>query len=233
MPRLVRALSLSVGCLLLAFVATLPAADPAASEKWEKDIAAFEAADKANPPPQEAILFIGASSIRLWKTLADDFPEYRVINRGFGGSHLSDSVHFADRIVFPYKPRAIILNAGGNDLNSGKSPEQVLASFQEFVAKVQKEQPGTPIIFLAINASPARWAQAEKQQQANRLIRDFIADKKGVSMVELWDDLLGPDGQPRADLYVADRLHPNEAGYKIRQDLIKKHLASLKIAGDK
>src|SRR5882762_2546973 len=72
--------------------------------KWEKEIAAYEQMDRTNPPPKGALLFIGSSTIRLWKTLAEDFAEQRVINRGFGGSEIVDSTHFAERVIFPYKP---------------------------------------------------------------------------------------------------------------------------------
>src|SRR4051794_6395257 len=99
-----------------------PTADPFA--KWEKEIAAFEEKDRQNPPPKGAIVFIGSSSIRKWATLAEDFSHHQVINRGFGGSQIIDSVHFADRIVLPYEPRMVVLYAGGNDIHLGKAPEQ-------------------------------------------------------------------------------------------------------------
>lgn len=200
--------------------------DPSPSAKWEKDIQTFEAADQASPPPKGAVLFVGASSIRLWKTLADDFSNYQVINRGFGGSQIADSLHFADRIVIPYQPSVIILNAGGNDIAGKKSPQQVLADFRAFVDKVRAALPDTPIAFHSLTPSPLRWAQAEKQKQANELIRNYIAEQKGLTFIDLWDALLGPDGQPREDLHIADRLHPNAAGYKIRREIILKYLES-------
>src|SRR5215211_5758859 len=95
--------------------------------KWEKEIAGDERVDRTNPPPKDGVLFIGSSTIRLWSTLTQDFPEHRVVNRGFGGSEIVDSTHFADRLVFPHRPKMIFLRAGGNDLWAGKSPEQVFA----------------------------------------------------------------------------------------------------------
>ncbi len=89
--------------------------------RWEKEISAFEQADRTSPPPKGALLFIGSSTIRLWKTLTQDFPNHTVINRGFGGSQIADSTHFAERIIFPYQPRMILLRAGGNDIHAGKS----------------------------------------------------------------------------------------------------------------
>ncbi len=119
---------------LLALLLAMAAA-PAQTKTnvFEKDIVAFEASDRTNPPPKQAVLFLGSSSIRMWRTLARDFPEHRVINRGFGGSQIADSIHFAERIVFPYEPRVIVFYAGGNDLNAGKSAESVAGDFKSFV----------------------------------------------------------------------------------------------------
>jgi len=201
-------------------------AKPAASSsaKFEKEIEAYEQADKKNPPPQGAVLFTGASGIRLWKTLVEDFPDQKVINRGFGGSEMADATYFADRIVIPYKPRLVVVQAGGNDINGGKSPEQVFADFKAFVTKVRAKLPDVRIAYLSMNPSPSRWSQREKQQRGNQLIKDFIAGEKNLDYIDFWGAMLGPDGQPREDLFVADRLHNNAAGYKIRADVVRPHL---------
>jgi len=193
---------------------------------FEKDIEAFEAADKKSPPPQGAVLFIGSSSIRMWKTLAADFPDQKVINRGFGGSELADSVYFADRIVIPYKPRLIVLFAGTNDINAGKAPQTVFADFKAFVARVRADLPNTRIAYLSISPAPIRWSQADKQKEANRRIKDYIATGTNLDYIDLWDQFLGPDGKPREDLFLPDRLHNNAAGYKIRAAAVRPHLES-------
>jgi lysophospholipase L1-like esterase len=213
--------------LSVVVVGWVRAADPAPGAKWEKAIRAFEASDKESPPPAGAVLFVGSSSIRFWKSLSKDFPHYNVINRGFGGSEIADSTYFADRIVIPYRPSAIILHAGSNDLSGGKTPRQVYDDFRAFVDKVHSALPETPIAFLAINPTPLRWAQADKQKETNGLIQRYIEGKKGLAFIDQWDALLGPDGQPRPDLHVKDRLHPNAAGYKIRAAIINKYLDSL------
>ena len=192
--------------------------------RFDNDIAKFEAADKVNPPPTGAVLFAGASSIRLWKTLAEDLPGITLINRGFGGSHLSDNIFFAEQIVFPYKPKLIVIQAGGNDIHAGKSPEQVFSDFKTYVAKVRSRLPDTRIVYMEINASPSRWAQASKQKEANRLIKEYCATGPNLGYMELFDAMLGSDGLPREDLFIDDKLHPNEAGYKIRTELVKPHL---------
>lgn len=196
------------------------------SERFEKDIQAFEAADSKNPPPQDAILFIGSSGIRMWKTLAQDFPEYKVINRGFGGSQIADSVYYADRIVIPYKPRLIVLRAGTNDIAAGKKPEQVAADYKAFVKKVREKLPQTRIVFMSLNPSPVRWANAEKEQKTNQLIRDYIAahENENLDYIDSFTPMLGSDGKPRPELYAADRLHNTPEGYKLWVSLVKPHL---------
>jgi lysophospholipase L1-like esterase len=195
--------------------------------KWEKAVAAFEQADKANPPPQNAILFIGSSTIVRWSTLAQDFPEHQVINRGFGGNQIIDSTHFAERMIFPYKPRQIFLRAGGNDLNSGKSPERVFEEFKDFVAKVQGKLPETEIVFISVAHTPLRWKLAEKEKAFNALVKDYIGQQSRLKYVETGDMAIGADGMPREELFVADKLHINADGYKILAERVRPFLTKL------
>jgi hypothetical protein len=217
-----------LGILLCLILTTLPliAQEKAPSERWEKDIQAFEAADKQSPPPKDPVLFIGASGIKRWTTLASDFPEYPMINRGFGGSQTIDSVYYADRIVIPYKPRLILLQTGGNDINAGKSPEEVAGDFQKFVEKVRAALPDVKIAFMSLQPSPARFTQVDKQKQANQLIQKYIAQGKNLIYIESFDAFLRPDGTPREELFVADRLHHNAEGYKVRVQLVQPVLAA-------
>ena len=200
-----------------AFAATKPA-DPA---RFEKAIAAYEAEDKTNAPPKDTTLFYGASNIRLWKSLPQRFGKAKVINRGFGGSQLSDCVHFADRVVIPYAPKQIYLNAGGNDLHAGRTPEEVLAEFQAFVTKVRRALPETKISYLSIPTSPSRWSEVEQVRKANELIADYAKTDGKLGFINFFPHLLGDDGQPRAELFVADKLHFSEAGYDIVTSCIK------------
>ena len=199
-----------------------PAAPPAA--RFEKEIEAFEAADKASPPPQGAVLFVGDSGIKQWTTLARDFPDQKVINRGFGGSQMADATYYADRIVIPYKPRLIVLREGGNDLTAGRTAEQLLADLQAFVAKVREKLPDTRIAVFSLNPNPARWDQAEKRKAANALLKAYVQGQKGLEWIEVWDSFLGPDGKPREDLFGKDRLHNNAEGNKLYADAVRTHL---------
>lgn len=224
LPRSFAPVSALLALVCLSLIAPASAQTPAGPSKWEKDITAFEARDKTNPPPKNAILFIGSSSIRLWKTLEKDFPQHPVINRGFGGSQVSDSVEFAERIVFPYAPRLIVMYAGGNDLNAKKSPEQVLADFKTFVGKVRVKLPKTRIAFISIAGNPARWAQIEQVRAANKLVADFCKNGENLDYIDTHSQMLGADGQPLPDIFVADRLHMNEKGYVIWKRVVAPHL---------
>jgi hypothetical protein len=182
---------------------------------WETEISAFERRDLTNPPPQGAIEFVGSSTIRRWQTLAQDFPGQPVFNRGFGGSEIVDSTHFADRIIFPYAPRKIMFRAGGNDLAAGKTAEEVFSDYQEFVALVHARLPATEIDFISWNPTPSRWKQHKAEKRLNRLVADFVSDKPWLRYIETYDLPLGGDGQPRPELFVADRLHFNALGYQL------------------
>lgn len=219
-----------------------PVAPPAATEPAKKtpfadEIAAFEAADKKQFPPQDAVLFIGSSSIRFWTTVAKDFPELTVVNRGFGGSQIADSVAYAERIVVPYKPKTIVFYAGGNDINAGKTPAQVAQDFQAFVEKVHAALPDTRIAYISINPSVARWKQEEKVLEANRLIAAFVHDNDGklghLSFLDSHAKLLSAEGQPRPEILRADGLHLNDDGYKLWTEILRPQLLPLVTADKK
>jgi lysophospholipase L1-like esterase len=196
--------------------AQAPAPAPSTnSAQWEKEIQAFEAADKPEPPPLGGILFIGSSSVRLWKTLAHDFPDQPVLNRGFGGSRIPDSTWFVPRIVLPYRPRLIVMYAGGNDINDGRSPEQVASDFAQFVETVRTSLPATRIAYISIAGNPARWAQVDRVRQANRLIEACTKRTPNMAFIDIFPHMLDASGQPRPELFVEDRLHMNAAGYAI------------------
>jgi len=213
--------------LLLAPLAVRSAAEAPGNDHsprahpFEKDIAAFEAADKANPPPKEAILFVGDSTFTRWKSIHEDLPGYTVINRGFGGSQMSDLLFFTDRVVLPYQPRLIVVQEGGNDIHSGKSPERLLADIKAFVEKVHASLPNVPIAIGSITPNSARWNEVETRKRANQLVQDYIATQKGLSFIDYFEAFLGPDGKPRDELFVADHLHPSPAGYQLRVQIMR------------
>ena len=215
--------------IVLAFLALstpLLAAEPA--DKWEKAIADFEAQDRQSPPPKNAILFVGSSSIRLWD-LNKSFPDLPAINRGFGGSQMSDVVRYASRIVTPYKPRAIVLYEGDNDLANGRKPEEVAADFDAFLKLVRADLPETPMIVIGCKPSPKRWALIDQQRTTNRLLAERCTADGHCTFLDVEKPMLGDDGQPRADLFVEDKLHLNDKGYELWTKLLEP-LLNAKIA---
>ncbi len=205
----------------------LHAADtsPCDPERWAPEMAAFEQDDVASPPPKQGLLFVGSSSIRLWD-LKQSFPELPAINRGFGGSQMCDSVHYAELLVLKHEPAKIVVYAGDNDIAGGKTPAQVAGDFQAFVAKIRRTLPNTPIIYIAIKPSIARWKLAGKMQQANALIAAQCADDRQVHFLDVWPRMLGDDGQPRKELFRDDGLHLNDAGYQLWAELLSPLLSS-------
>jgi len=189
--------------------------------RFEKNVQLYESADKAAKPPKNPILLVGDSQFFRWKTLAEDLPGYTIVNRGIDSFQFSDILYFQDRLVKPYKPRLIILHVGGNDLTQGKTTEQFLADFKTFVARVRAEQPKVPIAFTSITPSPGRWAQAPLRIKTNQAVKDYIATQKNLHYIDLWEAMLTKEGQPREDIWVADRIHPNHDGYLIRVNIMR------------
>lgn len=193
------------------------------SPAWEADMQRFEAADAQSTPPRGGVLFIGSSSIRFWDTLAQDFPGVPVINRGFGGSELRDSTWYADRIIVPYAPRQILIYAGDNDLNAGRTPQQLRADFIAFVERVRRDLPKAKIAYISNKPSPSRAQLLPVQRAANTLIA-AEAKRLGVDYIDIFTPMLDASGQPDESLFIEDRLHMNRAGYVIWQRAIAPYL---------
>lgn len=212
--------SLAILLILLkvGFSTSAATTDPFA--KWEPEIQKFEAADRAQMPPQNAILFVGSSSIRFWTNLAEAFPSHTTIRRGFGGSTMADLLHFVDRIVLPYRPKQIFVYEGDNDIAAGKAPEQVVSGFQQFVAKVHEKLPMTEINYIAVKPSPSRWKLEAKDRAVNDAIKNWAHSQSNVGYIDIWTPMLGKDGKPRPELFVADKLHMNGTGYEIWRKVI-------------
>ena len=216
-PLYLALLTVSLAC----FAASHPAL---AQDRWEEAIQAFEQMDETDPPPQGAILFAGSSSIRMWSTLAEDFPDARVINRGFGGSQMSDLIHFADRIVTPYAPRLILVYEGDNDIAADKTAEKVFADYQQFVSLVHDALPETRIAFIAIKPSLARRSLMEEMRKANGLIEEYAGTRDRLDYIDIFTPMLGEDGEPLPDVFLDDGLHMNAAGYAIWTEAVRPYL---------
>lgn len=185
------------------------------SAEWAKDMDHFATQDAANPPPRDAVLFIGSSSIRKWTSMARDFAGIPVINRGFGGSEVRDSTYYADRIVVPYKPREVVFYAGDNDLNSGRSVQQVVDDTFAFIARIRRDLPGVPVVYISIKPSPSRAELLPKIRQVNALVSQRAAQLQDVHYIDVFTPMLTADGQLRPELFEADMLHMKPEGYAL------------------
>jgi lysophospholipase L1-like esterase len=212
----------------LAFLQSLAVAADATEQttqatpsRFEKNVQAYEAADKIQPPPTGAILLAGDSQFFRWKTLHEDLSGYTIVNRGIDSFQLSDVLQFTDRLILPHKPRMIILHVGGNDVHNGKTPERVLEDFKTFIARIHAALPNMPIAFSSITPGPGRWDEADRRKRTNQTIKDYVATQQGLHFIDLWDAMLTPEGQPREELWVEDRVHPNHAGYLLRVQIMR------------
>ena len=226
MPRLrhcERSEAIQVLSFFLLIVALLMSPAALAQGAWDTDIAKFEAQDKRTPPPQNGILFLGSSSIVLWD-VQKSFPGLPVINRGFGGSLYEDLVGYFDRIVLPYQPRIVVLYSGDNDISMARSPAQIAQYVRVFEQRLHAELPAAKLLVLSIKPSPARWGVMAPMRQANALIRDYAERQPLMEFIDVAPPMLGPDGMPRPELYIADGLHLTPVAYALWTDILRPHL---------
>ena len=219
---LMTSVALAIGVRIAAAQAT---ADPAPT-RFEAEIKAFHELDRSNTAPKGAVLFVGSSSIKRWPT-AESFPQLTVINRGFGGSYISDVNYYFDQTVGKYAANVVVFYAGDNDLGSGKNADRVFADYQAFVDKVHAAKPDTEIFFIAIKPSLARWKLWQAMKTFNERVRAFSSTRPRLHFVDVAPPMLGPDGQPRPELYVEDGLHMTPVGYDIWNGLVSRAVTPL------
>lgn len=209
--------------LLLAFLSAAPLAKAqplAPSTDWTMAMAEFAAWDAASPSPDGCVLFVGSSSIRMWSTLAEDFPGVPVVNRGFGGSQVVDLLVHFDRVVTPHRPRWVVVYSGSNDLASGKSASDVVRDIDAFCGRVLAAYPEARVAFICLQHAPARWHLREKMEEVNAAVRLQAGKESRLHVIDTNPFMLGADGMPRLELYRPDHLHMSSAGYVVWRDLV-------------
>lgn len=194
--------------------------------RWEKSILKFEEQDKQNPPnKKKLIVFTGSSSMVLWESLKEDFPNKNVLNRGFGGSQTSDLIYYLDRAVNVYKPIQVFVYEGDNDIaDSKKSPEKVLEDFTTVFNRLRAANKKVHIGFISIKPSPIRVKYTDEIIKANALVKDFISKQKNAVYIDIYSKMVDADGKPKPELYLPDRLHMAPSAYKIWVDAVRPHL---------
>jgi lysophospholipase L1-like esterase len=211
--------------LILGMIAGMvPSMAQSGPERWESTIRQFEQQDSIDPLPSGAILFVGSSSIAKWQDVADYFPDWRVLNRGFGGSEFSDLLHYADRVIYPYRPAKVFIYEGDNDMANGESPQQILGEAKQLRSKIRKALGDTPVVFISPKPSVARWNLKEQYEALNTLLKEYADQEKNTEFADVWTPALDENGRVFSHIFVEDSLHMNAAGYRIWQKALAPYL---------
>ena len=194
----------------------------AAAQPFYEDIQVFKKQDSIAPPPTQAILFVGSSSFTKWTDVQNYFPHFAIVNRGFGGSSISDVIRYADDIIFPYKPKQIVIYCGENDLASSDSVTALMVCkrFIELFSIIRKNNPAVPIAFISLKPSPSRKHLWPKMVKANNLIKNYLSTKKKTAFIDVYHKMFNKDGTIMKDIFIEDDLHMNARGYHIWQKAI-------------
>lgn len=217
--------NLSILLLLLLSWSAAFAQKPDNPTLWEKEIQAFEKSDSLQMPAPGGIVVTGSSTIRGWRTMNEDFPEYPIIRRGFGGSRIGDATYYFDRLIKKYQPKQVVFYSGDNDIGSGKDAEMTFAQFKKFAKKMRKELPKAELVYLSIKPSIARWSMYPIMQETNKKIKRYAFWHRKVKFVDVATPMLGPDGKPKPELFLGDGLHMKPAGYELWKPILKPYLA--------
>lgn len=208
--------------LFLSIAASLSLLQAQSPERFRGEIRRFARLDSLQPPGENCILFTGSSSIRMWKSLKVDFPNKPVLNRGFGGSEMSDLLFYAKELIFQYHPAQIFIYEGDNDIAHKKSQETVMEETKQLMAKIHEKWPEMSVVLMAAKPSISRWSLREKYVNYNQLLCEYACQTDDVDYVDVWTVLLDAAGELRRDLFLKDGLHLNEKGYKIWTERIGK-----------
>ena len=190
------------------------------------DILRFKARDSSNMPAKNAILFVGSSSFTNWTYVHEYLPGYTIINRGFGGSSLPDLIRYADEIIFPYRPKQIVIYCGENDLaaSDAVTADTVFNRFKHLFGMIRTKMPGVPVAFVSLKPSPSRERLWPKMEASNTMIKDYLKTQKSTSFIDVYHAMFNKDGAVMQDIFIEDALHMNAKGYAIWKKVIEPYL---------
>jgi lysophospholipase L1-like esterase len=190
------------------------------------DIQNFRQQDSVQVPPTHPILFVGSSSFTKWTDIQNYFPGYAVLNRGFGGSTLTDLLRYEEDVIFKYDPKQIVIYCGENDLAASDTVTAAMVAdrFKKLFSEIRTVYPKVPIVFISLKPSPSRWYMKDRAMTANDMIGKYLKKEKNAQFVSVWKAMLGPDGKPMPDIFIEDNLHMNAKGYEIWQKILEPYL---------
>jgi lysophospholipase L1-like esterase len=212
--------------LLLFFIAFTTLRSQSVCPPFWSDIQKFKQADSTSLPPKNAILFVGSSSFTNWKDVQEYFPGYTIINRGFGGSQLTDVIRYAYDVILPYAPKQVVVYCGENDLASSDAIKaaDVVQRFKTLFGMIRQNLPQATIHFVSLKPSPSRQKLLGEFRLANTQIRSFLNKQKNAGFIDVYSAMLTADGSPRTDIFVEDNLHMKPEGYRIWQRILLPYL---------
>ena len=198
-----------------------------AQAPFYNDIQQFKKQDRIHFPAKQQILFVGSSSFTKWTDIQDYFPSYPIINRGFGGSSLTDVIHYADDIIFPYQPKQIVIYCGENDLageDTTVTSHIVFDRFKQLFVSTRQHLPNVAIAYVSMKPSPSRKHLLPKMEVANTLIKKYLSKQNNTAYIDVFHKMFNKDGTIINDIFIADNLHMNAKGYAIWQKIIAPYL---------
>ena len=191
---------------------------------FQDEIEVFKKMDSLSSPPKNSILFVGSSSFKNWKDINNYFPGLPIINRGFGGSSLTDLIFFNQETIIKYKPKQIYIYCGENDIASSDTvtPQMVLERFKTLFSIIRTQLGKTiQIVYISIKPSIARWKMENTFVAANTLIQNYLHHQKNTQFLDIHSAMLDSDGMVLTDIFISDKLHMNAKGYAIWQKIIE------------
>lgn len=189
--------------------------------RFQDEINSYKQADISNPPPDGCYLFIGSSSMRMWKSLQEDFKDYPVINRGFGGSHFSDAIYYFDDLVNAYKPKKVVIYEGDNDIAGNKSTGKIMKDLKEFLGMIRGNLDNPDIAIISAKPSPKRWDLKDKYESLNEKFKKLASKNEDLTYIDVYTFMLNESGQPEPELFLEDSLHMTQKGYEIWEDQVR------------
>jgi lysophospholipase L1-like esterase len=189
--------------------------------RFQDEVNTYKQADKANPPPEGCYLFIGSSSMRMWKSLKEDFKDYPVINRGFGGSHFSDAIYYFDDLFNAYNPEKIIIYEGDNDIAGNKRPNKIMKDLKELLGMIRDNLDHPEIAVISAKPSPRRWDLKDKYENLNARFKKLASKDQDLTYIDVYTYMLNENGRPEPELYLEDSLHMTAKGYEIWKEQIR------------
>ena len=206
--------------------------------KWEKDISKLESQDQSEKYTENALLFIGSSSIRAWYSMEEDMMPYETIRRGYGGAHYSDIIHFSKRLVKNHNPKAILIFVANDIKGNNKSdlysknlpdrtPQEVKRLFRLLIKQIRTIHREIPIFAIETTPTRSRWKAWPKISLANDLIKEYCESKDSLYYISTRNHYIGENGLPTEELFIRDKLHLNRKGYALWGEIIKKNLKKI------